>query len=336
MVHSNTFINILLIFISYFVYLTYKPFLLDIVIAILLAISLFNVEKFFFNKFKNKYLSSGIVTILLATLLFTPLFYFISGASSLIDKVTPDSIQVVLDKSKNLLSYMPEIVANKVEEFLVDTNISSFYKSIVSLLGTITAKSAVFLKDMILIVIFFFFVNFYGKDILTFIKEISPLDNNRSETLFKETQEVMGLVFYSTLVTAIFEGLLFGVFVQFYNFDGLFFAVMYAFASLIPVVGGVMMWLPLSLYLYANGLTREAIEVALYSIIVISIIADTFVKPLIIKYIKQELNNSIELSPLLIFFSIVAGLSTFGFWGVVLGPAITSIFISVLKFYKHL
>jgi predicted PurR-regulated permease PerM len=306
------------------------------VIAILLAISLFNVEKFFFNKFKNKYLSSGIVTILLATLLFTPLFYFISGASSLIDKVTPDSIQVVLDKSKNLLSYMPEIVANKVEEFLVDTNISSFYKSIVSLLGTITAKSAVFLKDMILIVIFFFFVNFYGKDILTFIKEISPLDNNRSETLFKETQEVMGLVFYSTLVTAIFEGLLFGVFVQFYNFDGLFFAVMYAFASLIPVVGGVMMWLPLSLYLYANGLTREAIEVALYSIIVISIIADTFVKPLIIKYIKQELNNSIELSPLLIFFSIVAGLSTFGFWGVVLGPAITSIFISVLKFYKHL
>jgi len=336
MVHSNTFINILLIFISYFVYLTYKPFLLDIVIAILLAISLFNVEKFFFNKFKNKYLSSGIVTILLATLLFTPLFYFISGASSLIDKVTPDSIQVVLDKSKNLLNYMPEIVANKVEEFLVDTNISSFYKSIVSLLGTITAKSAVFLKDMILIVIFFFFVNFYGKDILTFIKEISPLDNNRSETLFKETQEVMGLVFYSTLVTAIFEGLLFGVFVQFYNFDGLFFAVMYAFASLIPVVGGVMMWLPLSLYLYANGLTREAIEVALYSIIVISIIADTFVKPLIIKYIKQELNNSIELSPLLIFFSIVAGLSTFGFWGVVLGPAITSIFISVLKFYKHL
>ena len=162
------------------------------------------------------------------------------------------------------------------------------------------------------------------------------MDNNRSETLFKETQEVMGLVFYSTLVTAIFEGLLFGVFVQFYNFDGLFFAVMYAFASLIPVVGGVMMWLPLSLYLYANGLTREAIEVALYSIIVISIIADTFVKPLIIKYIKQELNNSIELSPLLIFFSIVAGLSTFGFWGVVLGPAITSIFISVLKFYKHL
>ena len=56
-----------------------------------------------------------------------------------------------------MLSYMPEIVANKVEEFLVDTNISSFYKSIVSLLGTITAKSAVFLKDMILIVIFFFF-----------------------------------------------------------------------------------------------------------------------------------------------------------------------------------
>ena len=145
----------------------------------------------------------------------------------------------------------------------------------------------------------------------------------------------MGLVFYSTLITAIFEGLLFGVFVQFYGFDGLFFAVMYAFASLIPVIGGVMMWLPMSLYMYATGDTDGAIQIALYSVIVISIVADTFIKPLIISQIKNNLNNSIELNPLLIFFSIIAGLSSFGFWGVVLGPAITSLFISILKFYDN-
>jgi len=94
------------------------------------------------------------------------------------------------------------------------------------------------------------------------------------------------------------------------------------------------MWVPMSLYLYAQGDSESAIQIALYSIIVISIIADTFIKPLIIKYIKLELKNSIELNPLLIFFSIVAGLSSFGFWGVVLGPAITSLFISILKFYN--
>jgi predicted PurR-regulated permease PerM len=144
----------------------------------------------------------------------------------------------------------------------------------------------------------------------------------------------MGLVFYSSMLTAIFEGLLFGGFIGFYGFDGLFFTVMYAFASLIPVIGGAIMWLPVSLYMYALGDTKSAITIALYSIIVISFVADTFIKPLIIDMIKRHMHNTIELNPMLIFFAIVAGLSSFGFWGVIIGPAITSIFISVLKFYK--
>ena len=334
MIKSNTFINILFLIIAYFVYLTYQPFLIDIAIAVLLSIALFNIEKFFYNKTDNKYMSSSIITLLLALLLFTPLFYFISGATDLVHKITPDSIQMVINKAKTLVGYFPDIVASKIKEFLASDSIQTIYNNIAHLLGTLTAKSAVFLKDMILIIIFFFFSNLYGQDILSFIKKVSPLDEDKANILFKDTQEMMGLVFYSTLITAIFEGLLFGVFVQFYGFDGVFFTVMYAFASLIPVVGGAIMWLPMSLYLYATGDTSGAIQVALYSIIVISLIADTFIKPLIIKYIKLELKNSIELNPLLIFFSIVAGLSTFGFWGVILGPAITSLFISILKFYS--
>ena len=336
MIKSNTFINILLLVIGYFIYVTYSPFLIDIAIAILLAISLFNIEKFFYRKTHNKYISTSLITLLLSFILFTPLFYFISGATDLIHSITPDAIQMVIEKAKKLLTYFPEIISSKIQDFLTSGNIETIYNNIAKILGTITTKSAVFLKDIILIIIFFFFVNLYGKEILCFIKNISPLDDDKAEILFGDTQEVMGLVFYSTLVTAIFEGLLFGVFVQFYGFNGLFFAVMYAFASLIPVIGGTIMWLPMSLYLYANGNSDGAIEIALYSIIIISIVADTFIKPLIIGYIKRELNNSIELSPLLIFFSIVAGLSSFGFWGVVLGPAITSLFISILKFYKRL
>ena len=336
MIKSTTFINILFLIISYFIYITYEPFLMDIVIAILLAISLFNIERFFYKKTHNNYISSALVTLLLAGLLFGPLFYFISGITDFIHSITPDSIQIVISKAKKLLTYFPDFISTKITHFLASGNIQDMYNNLAKILGTLTAKSAVFLKDMILIIIFFFFLNVYGKDILNFIKTISPLEEKKADSLFSDTQQVMGLVFYSTLVTAIFEGLLFGVFVQFYGFDGLFFTVMYAFASLIPVIGGAIMWIPLSLYLYANGDVSGAIQVVLYSIIVISVIADTFIKPLIITYIKKELDNSIELNSLLIFFSIVAGLSSFGFWGVVLGPAITSLFISILKFYKKI
>ena len=336
MIKSNTFLNVLLLVVGYFVFITYRPFLLDIVIAVLLAISVFNIENYFYKKTSNKYISSAIITILLAFLLFTPLFYFISGATNIAHKITPDTISEVITKAKHLTIYLPDVISNKLQNFLMSDNIQEIYNKIAQILGMLTAKSAIFLKDMVMIIVFFFFSNLYGKDILSYIQKVSPLEDEKALSLFQDTQEVMGLVFYSTIITAFFEGLLFGVFVQFYGFDGLFFTVMYAFASLIPVIGGAIMWAPLSLYLYASGHTNEAIEIAVYSVVVISVIADTFIKPLIIKYIKQHLHNSIELSPLLIFFAIVAGLSSFGFWGVILGPAITTLFISILKFYKKL
>ena len=53
--------------------------------------------------------------------------------------------------------------------------------------------------------------------------------------------------------------------------------VLYGFASLVPVIGGVIMWLPVVLYEASTGTISNAIFIAVYSIIVISIIADTFI-----------------------------------------------------------
>ena len=76
--------------------------------------------------------------------------------------------------------------------------------------------------------------------------------------------------------------------------------------------------------------------VAIYSIVVISVIADTFIKPVIIAFVKNMFDAESELNSLLIFFSIVAGLSSFGLWGIIIGPAVTAVFISILKFYEKI
>ena len=96
------------------------------------------------------------------------------------------------------------------------------------------------------------------------------------------------------------------------------------------------MWLPFMIYEFSIGDTTNAIFIAVYSIVVISIIADTFIKPLIIKGInKKVLNDSkTQMNELVIFFSIIAGLTTFGFWGMILGPAITAFFLTILKLFE--
>jgi len=69
-------------------------------------------------------------------------------------------------------------------------------------------------------------------------------------------------------------------------------------------------------------------------VVVISIIADTFIKPIIIKLIKEKfLKKDVAINELLIFFSIFAGMGSYGFWGIILGPAVTSLLIAISKVY---
>jgi predicted PurR-regulated permease PerM len=121
---------------------------------------------------------------------------------------------------------------------------------------------------------------------------------------------------------------------SYFGFNGVFFGVIYGFASLIPIIGGVIVWAPVSLYVWTKMDMQSAIIIASYSIVVISIIADTFIKPMIIEVIKRDfLKSTLQINSILIFFSILAGMSTYGFWGMILGPAITSFLIAITKVY---
>jgi predicted PurR-regulated permease PerM len=192
--------------------------------------------------------------------------------------------------------------------------------------------SANFVKDMIIILIFYFFVNLYAKPLIEYLKDVLPFE--KKSLFFVEISSVMNIVFYSTLITAIFEGTLFAIIAMIYGYNGLLFGILYGFASLIPVVGGLLLWLPLSLYHYSTEDSFGAVMIASYSVLVISLIADTFIKPFIIEYVNEKaVTTPSNISSLVIFFAMLAGLTTFGFWGVIVGPAITTFFISFLKIY---
>jgi predicted PurR-regulated permease PerM len=329
-------LGVITLIVGYFVYLTYKPYLLDIAIASLMTIAFGKVIYFFSLKIKNKYLLSSVVTAIFAFLIFGPILYFIFKAGIIISHIDINDVKNTLLKSQDLIKYLPNFIQDEVKNYLTPDHITQIYNAIMPIVGTLTAKSAVFFKDAFLIVIFFFFAVLYGKEILLFLQKVIPLENEKLEKIFFGTSEVMSIVFYSTVLTALLEGILFGFIVSMYGLNFMFFTVMYAFASLIPVVGGVLMWGPVSLYLYAKGNTDGAIVVAIYSIIMISIIADTFIKPIIIDKVKDLFKGEFEVNSLLIFFSIVAGLSSFGFWGIIIGPAVTAMFLSVIKFYEKI
>jgi len=323
----------------YWMYLLYAPFLLSITIAALLTISTASIDTYFIKVFKSKFLAATLSTILLAALFFAPLGYFLAKLTIMLNSIDQKTFD-------NIFFYLTDFATNPPESlafakpYIVDQlqylDINNITSQIISITGMIGSFSASFLKNALLIIVFYFFAQYNGKKVVDFLKRIIHISVDESTQLVKELTSVMSVVFYSILVTAIFEGFLFGIAISYMGYDGLLFGIMYGFASLIPVVGGVFMWLPFMLWEFSIGSTTSAIFIALYSIIVISVIADTLIKPLIIKDINNRLLkvDDTRIHEIVIFFAIIAGLSTFGFWGMILGPAITAFFLTILKLFE--
>lgn len=336
---NRVFFAAIFLIVFYAILRLYEPFLLNITIASLLSIATYSINLKLLHIAKNRIVAALLSTLLLLVLFFAPMIYVITSVGTIVNNFDPAIIDKTVAYLSSLNFQLPDTLSflePKIDEFFQDFDLTSLTKTTLSYAAYLGKNSASFLKDMFLIILFFFFANLYGKEFVHYAKNLTPLDNKEIELVFTEVANVMSVLFYSILVTAIFEGALFAIVGIVFGYDGLLLGILYGFSSLVPVVGGALMWVPICAYELALGNTITAIIIASYSIIVISIVADTFIKPLIIKYINTFAKVPTNINELLIFFAIIAGLSTFGFWGMILGPALTALFISILKLYELL
>jgi predicted PurR-regulated permease PerM len=318
----------------------YSSFLYPIGIATLLGIATSNIYIYFKKYIKGEVLPAVISTILLSLVLFLPILYFATSAISYIGTLNEFEIENFADNAiifaQQFTKDIP-VLANIDANIIEKINIAKIASHTISFFGKATAYSANFLMNTFLIVLFYMFILIYGNSIYIYIKSMLPLNDKNVVSISKEIADTIGVVFYSILLNASLQGLLFGIFVYLFGYDGMLLGILYGFSSLVPLVGGAIMWIPIALNEAMNGNTDNAIYVVLYSVIIISILADTVIKPFIIKFVNSEiLKTEIKINEMLIFFSIIAGISTFGFWGMVIGPTITATFISVAKIYKNI
>ena len=314
-------------------YSIYKPFLLSIVVAMLLTMATYNLTKKLIKYFNSRKLSAIFTSSLLILILFAPIIYMATTGVGYIAQLDVETINEVTSVVQTFTQKIP-YVKEWSQVGLSDEKIADYIQESTSYMTTAGSAGLGFVKNMVLVLVFYFIINFYGEGFFDLIRALMPVSRMKSAKMIHEVSSTMEVVFYSIVVTAIFEGFLFGIMVSYFGFNGLLFGVIYGFASLIPIIGGAVVWIPVALYSWSNIDANTAIFIASYSIIVISIVADTLIKPIIIKVIKEDLlKSTIEINEIVIFFSIIAGMSTYGFWGMILGPAITSFLIAITKVY---
>ncbi len=330
---SDYIIAILFAFALAGAYAIYQPFLLSMVVALLLTMATANVHIKITNYIHSDNISSMILSLLLFLILFVPIIYIMTIGVHALATMDLNIVKQITSKIISLTDEVP-ILGDWTSENLDNQQILETIKSSTNTITKAGTQGIDFIKNVFFVIVFYYILNRYADKLFSIIASFLPMRDNEGNQIIKEISSTMEIVFYSIIVTAIFEGLLFGIVISFFGFNGLLFGTIYGFASLIPFVGGAVVWMPVSLYAWTTLNSNSAIIIALYSIIIISIIADTFIKPIIIRYIKDDiLHSSVHINELIIFFSIVAGMSSFGFWGMILGPALTSFLIAISKVY---
>lgn len=106
----------------------------------------------------------------------------------------------------------------------------------------------------------------------------------------------------------------------------LLFGVLTCFATIVPIVGTAVIWLPLVVYLGVTGEWAHAIGLAIYALVVITNIDN------LIRFILQK--KMADTHPLITIFGVVIGLPLFGFMGVIFGPIILSLFLLCVNIFK--
>lgn len=104
-----------------------------------------------------------------------------------------------------------------------------------------------------------------------------------------------------------------------------FWGTITAFASIIPVVGSAVVWIPITIYLFATGQNWQAIFVIVWSAVIVGTV-DNVLRFMLAKRMA-------DVHPIVTVLGVIIGLKYFGFIGLIFGPVLISYFIILLKIY---
>lgn len=193
-------------------------------------------------------------------------------------------------------------------------------------LGEILKNSAAFLFHLCVTLLVMFYLYRDGDAMLERLREVLPFEDAHRDRMIRDSRDLIVASVTSSLVAAAMHGI-FGGFA--FAVTGLsspvFWGVMIAFCSFVPVVGSALIWAPAAVALFLGGHHAGAIVVVVICGVVVNVL-ENFIRPWLI-------SGRAEMSGLLVFISVLGGISVFGLLGVVLGPTIVAIAASVLELY---
>lgn len=328
----------------YFAFQVLQPFIHDIFIAIILASLLHPLHQRLRKRLGNRNTLAALCSTVLITLVLIVPTFLVSAAlvgqaaksvSSLQGWLKDSHLEVWL-KSETFAPYMQwvqdmfpwlELDLSKIN---VKSGLLELSKNVgqVSIdLGTRLLGNFVGLLLNFLIMLFVLFFLFRdGEAMLVQLKHLSPLHDAQEDRILRKMRDVARSVVVGSFLVAICQGVAGGVGLAIVGVPAFFWGAMMGFASLVPVVGTLIIWGPTAIYLLIMGDVKGAVIIAAWGAIIVSGI-DSVLRPLLMQ-------GQAQMSTFWVFLSIIGGIKFFGPLGILYGPMILALAMVMLAIYS--
>lgn len=324
----------LLLVILYLCYLFIRPFLNEILVSAILVTIFYPLYLKLGFWFRGRMSLAAIVMCLLIILiLVVPVVNFgyllaqeSIGAYNSIAAVVSDGGWDKIVNSELLRKFwgLDKSIID-INKFVLDA--AAYLRDLlVSWVTNLIKGTTQFIVSLLIIIFTMFFMFRDGTSLLRRIMYLTPLSNKYDKLIWQKFRDVSYSTIVSTFITAIVQGAVGAIGFLIIGLPAFFAGVAMGAFSLIPFVGTSIVWLPTSIYLIATGSVWQGVFLLIWGAVLVSLI-DNLVRPWLIK-------GKAQVHPMIIFFAIFGGIYFIGFWGILFGPLVVALAVTILHIYE--
>jgi predicted PurR-regulated permease PerM len=334
----NKWVLLLLVFFISAVFLSMiQPFLMAIFLAGIFSALCrplyIRFEKWFGRRGRLASLTTMVLIVFVLLLPLAGLFGIITGQAIKVGGAVGPWVQHRLaepDALSNALKSIPfmkniepyrSLVLQKTAALI--GSLSSF---LISRLSSITLGTVDFLFMTFIMLYTMFFFLMEGDRLLERILNYLPLKASEGDRLLNRFVSVTRATLKGAAVIGVLQGGLAGLAFAVVGIpSAVFWGAIMAVLSIIPGIGSALVWGPAAIVLAATGHLVKGIGLAVFCAAVASIL-DNWLRPVLV-------GKDTQMHSLMIFFGILGGIYMFGIAGIIIGPIIAALFVTILDMY---
>jgi predicted PurR-regulated permease PerM len=227
---------------------------------------------------------------------------------------------------EQLGTYVP-VTAERIQAWLVQSG-QSVLRTLVLASGAIFAGALGVVGRYFLTLFLLFFFLRDGEVMVGRAVRLIPMDPARKALLVEHLSAVTRAVVLGMLLTSVAQGTLMGIGFALVGLPSpVVFGVLTAVASLVPLIGLALVWVPAVVVLFAQGRPVAAIFLLAWSVLLVGMV-DNVLRPIFV-------SGRARISTLPVFLGLMGGLSAFGAIGMVAGPVLVALVIALFRFAEE-